>query len=91
MAESESAEGGGLLGQVGDVKSIFKSLTKNKNFMKLFWGQLISSTGDWIATLALMSLVYKLTNSSLAVGGMLAFRIIYEIFYNASVTYGCGT
>ncbi|MBN2169244.1 MAG: MFS transporter [Actinobacteria bacterium] len=76
MSETDVADGGGLLGQVGDVKSIFKSLTRNKDFMKLFWGQLISSTGDWIATLALMSLVYKLTNSSLAVGGMLAFRII---------------
>ncbi|MBN1290129.1 MAG: MFS transporter [Actinobacteria bacterium] len=76
MSETDVTDGGGLLGQVGDVKSIFKSLTKNKDFMKLFQGQLISSTGDWIATLALMSLVYKMTNSSLAVGGMLAFRII---------------
>lgn len=65
---------------MGDVKSEFGALVRNKNFMKLFWGQLISSTGDWIATLALMSLVYDMTGSSLAVGGMLAFRIVPALF-----------
>lgn len=75
MADSDSSSNS-LLGQVDDVKGTFKGLMKNKNFTKLFWGQLISSTGDWIATLALMSLVHKMTGSDLAVGGMLAFRIL---------------
>lgn len=72
----------GLAGQMGDVKAEFGALVKNKNFMKLFWGQLISSLGDWLTTFALMSLVFQsLTrNSSLAVGGMLAFRIIPALF-----------
>jgi len=68
----------GVLSQMGDVKADFGRLVRNRNFMKLFWGQLVSSFGDWMTTLALMSLVFqKLThNSSLAVGGMLAFRIV---------------
>jgi len=73
--------GGSLSSQVGDVKAEFGILVRNKNFMKLFWGQLVSSLGDWVTTLALISLVYRLTNSSsLAVGGMLAFRIVPALF-----------
>ena len=72
---------GGLYGSMGDVKAEFRLLVRNRNFMKLFWGQLISSMGDWVATLALISLVYQLTNkSSLAVGAMLAFRVVPAIF-----------
>jgi dTMP kinase len=70
----------GLVGQMSDVKAEFGALVRNKNFMKLFWGQLISGLGDWVATFALMSLVWKLTGSSLAVGGMLAFRIVPALF-----------
>lgn len=69
-----------VIGQIGDVKAEFGSLVRNKNFMKLFWGQIVSGMGDWIATLALMSLVWHMTNSSLAVGGMLAFRIVPALF-----------
>jgi dTMP kinase len=71
---------GGLAGQVGDVKQEFGVLIRNKNFMRLFWGQLVSCTGDWLATFALMSLVWRTTGSYLAVGGMLAFRIVPALF-----------
>lgn len=75
------AEGSSLAGQVGDVKQEFGVLVRNRNFMRLFWGQLISCTGDWIATFALMSLVYQMTNHSpLAVGAVLAFRIVPALF-----------
>jgi dTMP kinase len=75
------AEGSGLAGQVGDVKQEFGLLVRNRNFMRLFWGQLISCTGDWVATFALMSLVYRMTNHSpLAVGAVLAFRIVPALF-----------
>jgi len=73
-------EEGNLASQVGDVKQEFGALVRNKNFMRLFWGQLISCMGDWVATFALMSLVYRLTGSSLAVGGILAFRIVPALF-----------
>jgi len=76
MPEVES----GFLGQAGDVKAEFGVLVRNKNFMKLFWGQAVSSVGDWLATFALMSLVWHLTGSSLAVGAMLAFRIVPAFF-----------
>lgn len=65
-----------LAGQMGDVKQQFGLLVRNRNFMKLFWGQLVSSMGDWLTTLALMSLVWRITGSSLAVGGMVAFRVV---------------
>jgi dTMP kinase len=71
----------GIAGQVGDAKAEFGLLTRNRNFMKLFWGQLVSSVGDWVATLALMSLVYRITGgSSLAVGSVLAFRVVPALF-----------
>ncbi|MDO9631210.1 MAG: MFS transporter, partial [Humidesulfovibrio sp.] len=76
MPEVES----GLLGQAGDVKSEFGVLVRNKNFMKLFYGQTVSGLGDWLATFALMSLVWQITKSSLAVGSMLAFRIVPAFF-----------
>lgn len=71
---------GGILSHASDVKAEFGALVRNKNFMKLFWGQLVSNMGDWIATLALMSLVWQNTESSLAVGGMLAFRVVPALF-----------
>ncbi|MHB8893850.1 MAG: MFS transporter [Candidatus Geothermincolia bacterium] len=74
------ADGPGIAGQMGDVKQDFGVLVRNRNFMRLFWGQLISCTGDWIATFALMSLVYRITGSSLAVGGVLGFRIVPALF-----------
>ena len=76
MPETES----GFLGQAGDVKAEFGVLVRNKNFMKLFYGQTVSSIGDWLATFALMSLVWQITGSSLAVGSMLAFRIVPAFF-----------
>lgn len=80
LGRTQVADANGLAGQMGDVKSEFGTLVRNKNFMRLFWGQLISCTGDWVATFALMSLVYRITGSSLAVGGMLAFRIVPALF-----------
>ena len=78
---NEHAPEGGLRSQAGDVKAEFGVIVRNKNFMKLFWGQLVSSLGDWVTTLALISLVYRLTNkNALAVGVMLAFRIVPALF-----------
>ncbi len=65
---------------MGDVKAEFGLLVRNGNFMKLFWGQLVSSMGDWLTTLALISLVYALTRSPYAVGGMVAFRVVPALF-----------
>lgn len=69
-----------LAGQAGSAKKELQALLRNKNFMRLFTGQLISCAGDWLATFALMSLVWRITGSSLAVGGMLGFRIVPALF-----------
>lgn len=74
------AHNGGLAGQVTGVRNEFGGLVRNRDFMLLFRGQVVSCTGDWIATFALMSLVYRITGSSLAVGGVLAFRVVPAFF-----------
>ncbi len=62
------------------LRQDFMHLMRNRNFTRLFSAQLISSLGDWVATLALMSAAWKISGSSLAVGGMLAFRILPALF-----------
>ncbi len=39
-------------------------LRTNKNFKKLFYGQTLSVLGDWFHTVALLTLVYSITESS---------------------------
>jgi dTMP kinase len=73
-------EGPGLSEHIDGVKEEFRALMRNRNFTRLFEGQAISCTGDWLATFALMSVVWSMTGSSLAVGGMLAFRIVPALF-----------
>ena len=67
-----------------DVKKDFKALLANREFKKLFYGLAISGLGDWIATLALISLVWNMVENphykGLAVGGMIAFRILPALF-----------
>jgi MFS family permease len=53
------------------TRDIFRSLSV-RNFRLFFMGQLISQIGTWLTTLALTLLVLHLTNSGLAVGGLVA-------------------
>jgi len=50
-------------------------LLRAPDFRRLLGAQAISGLGDWMATVALMALVFDLTGSAVAVGAMLAIRM----------------
>ena len=54
----------------------FVSLVRRPGFRDLLVGQGVSSLGDWMGTVALMALVLQLTDSPLAVGGILTLRLL---------------
>jgi MFS family permease len=49
------------------MNKTFRSL-RNRNFRLYFFGQLISNTGNWLTTVALILFVLKVTGSGFAVG-----------------------
>lgn len=51
-------------------------LVRRPGFSSLLAGQTVSSIGDWMATVAFMSLALELTGSPTAVGGILALRLL---------------
>ena len=50
-------------------------LFRGGDFRRLLGAQAISGLGDWMATVALMALIFELTGSAVAVGAMLAIRM----------------
>lgn len=55
-------------------------LRGNRNFRQIWLGQLISQMGDWFNTIALYSIVLKLTGSGRAVGLVLVARFLPTVF-----------
>ena len=51
------------------------ALLRMADYRRLLGAQAISGLGDWMATVALMALVFDITGSAVAVGGMLAIRL----------------
>ncbi len=54
-------------------------LRGNRNFRQLWLGQVVSQLGDWFDTLALFTLVLKLTGSGRAVGLVLVARFLPSV------------
>ncbi|MEX0666151.1 MAG: MFS transporter [Acidimicrobiia bacterium] len=52
------------------------SLVRRGGFRDLLIGQLVSSLGDWMGTVAFMALALELTDSPTAVGGILTLRLL---------------
>jgi predicted MFS family arabinose efflux permease len=52
------------------------TLVRRTGFRDLLVGQGVSALGDWMGTFALMALVLELTDSPLAVGGILTLRLL---------------
>jgi dTMP kinase len=52
------------------------TLVRRPGYRDLLVGQGVSSLGDWMGTVALMALVLELTNSPIAVGGILTLRLL---------------
>jgi MFS family permease len=54
----------------------FVALVRRTGYRDLLVGQAVSALGDWMGTVALMALVLELTNSPIAVGGILTLRLL---------------
>ncbi|MET0647169.1 MAG: MFS transporter [Pyrinomonadaceae bacterium] len=65
----EAAESGGYFGL----------LRRNRDFRYLWLGQVVSQLGDWFDTIALFTLVLKLTGSGKAVGLVLVARFLPSV------------
>lgn len=55
-------------------------LRVNHNFRRLFIGQLVSQTGDWFNSVALFTLLLRLTGSGEAVGYILIIKLLPSFF-----------
>lgn len=67
----------------GGVLADLKILWKNRDFRRLWVGQSVSSIGDWLATFALLALVWNRSKSTAAVAGLLVLRIVPSAFSGA--------
>jgi predicted MFS family arabinose efflux permease len=72
MAEAQSD---GPMATRPSRPSSLDTLRKSRGFIQLFTGQAISAFGDWMATIAFMSLTENVTHSPTAVGGVLILRL----------------
>lgn len=52
-----------------------RRLLREVDYRRLLAAQGVSGAGDWLGTVALMALVFEITGSAVAVGGMLALRL----------------
>jgi MFS family permease len=64
------------------ARTTFRSLNI-RNFRLFFIGQLISQTGTWLTTIAQTLLVLHLTNSGVAIGGLVACQFGPVLFLGA--------
>jgi MFS family permease len=66
------------------TKDTFRSM-RNHNYRLYFYGQLVSTSGTWMQTVALGWLVFRLTNSGFAVGVVTALQFLPMLLIG---TYG---
>ena len=64
------------------IKKTFSSL-RNRNYRLYFFGQLVSTTGNWLTNVALTLLVLKITGSGFAVGLVAACQYGPILFLSA--------
>ncbi len=57
----------------------YRELLRNRNYLRLWIGQVISAMGDWFIVGALFALVYKLSSSSSAISLMMIARFLPAI------------
>lgn len=71
----------------GGVLEDLRALWANRDFRRLWVGQSVSSIGDWLATFALMALVWNRSRSAAAVAGLLVLRVVPSAFSGAVATW----
>jgi len=75
-SEDGQAGGGDLSRSTGYVEL----LRRNREFRLLWLGQVVSQLGDWFNTIAVMTLVLRLTGSGRAVGLIFVTRFLPSVF-----------
>lgn len=60
-----------------------RTLLRQRNFGLLWFGQLISLTGDWFLFIALPFYIYNLTGSTLATGAMFAAQLLPGLLFGS--------
>jgi MFS family permease len=79
LAETAGGQGEGREG--GEAAAgYFGLLRGNRDFRLLWLGQVVSQLGDWFDTIALFTLVLRLTGSGRAVGLVLVARFLPSVF-----------
>lgn len=68
-------DGGGDAGATGYVEL----LRRNREFRRLWLGQVVSQLGDWFNTIAVMTLALRLTGSGRAVGLIFVMRFLPSV------------
>lgn len=71
----------------GGILEDLRALWANRDFRRLWVGQSVSSIGDWLATFALMALVWNRSGSAAAVAGLLVLRVVPSAFSGAVATW----
>jgi MFS family permease len=62
------------------ARGYFNLIRENKNFRRLWLGQIVSQLGDWFNTIALYSIALKLTGSGKTVALILTTRFLSTVF-----------
>ncbi|MBV9923954.1 MAG: MFS transporter [Acidobacteria bacterium] len=75
----EEAAGEQTAGAAGESEGYVGLLRVNRDFRLLWLGQVVSQLGDWFDTIALFTLVLKLTGSGRAVGLVLVARFLPSV------------
>lgn len=70
-------------GITGKQESYLGLIKNNRDFRLLWLGQVVSQMGDWFNTIALYSVVLKLTGSGKAIGLLLVARFLPSVFIGA--------
>ena len=76
MAETAGERGGRRAAGPGGYTGLLRA---NRDFRMLWLGQVVSQLGDWFDTIALFTLVLKLTGSGRAVGLVLVARFLPSV------------
>jgi dTMP kinase len=64
-----------VLTSSGETKASFLALLRNRNFLRLFLAQFVSSLGDWIGVFAIAAFAYDI-GGNVAVGTVMAARVL---------------
>jgi predicted MFS family arabinose efflux permease len=71
--------GGDASGRAGASGSYVALLRRNPDFRRLWLGQVVSQLGDWFDTIAVMTIVLRLTGSGRAIGLIFVTRFLPSV------------